>query len=731
MTRYFSLLLVCALSTVFSTAQTPISIEDIWAKYKFQPRSAAGFDFMNDGVHFLKVDANQQTGNVSLNSYSIADGKMGETLLTANDIKGMWDSYKLSPNEREILYSQDEQPLYRHSSIANYYIYNIKNKTVKALSGGGKQRIASYNEQGDKIAFIRNNNLFYKDLSTDKEVQITTDGKANAVINGAPDWVYEEEFSMNTAYAWSPDGKQIAFLRFDESAVPQVTLTLYNKGLYPDYSSYKYPKAGEKNAIVSAHIYNVGTGKSTEAALPAEVTAQDFYIPKIKWTNDNQLCVVTLNRHQNDLKAYLVAPATGKATWLFGEKNDTYIDLSPGTDIADNMKFLQDNKQFVWLSEQDGYNHIYLYDIKAAKLTQLTKGKWDVTKVYGVDEKRGLIYYQAAKEKAYNRGIYAISLDGKKDKTIASEDGWNDAEFSKTFDYFVLNNSSLNQPPKIAVYDANGKKQRDLEDNARLSGMVQDMKLPRAEFFDFKTSEDVTLNGWMIKPANFDKTKKYPVLMHVYGGPNSQEADNRWDAYNYWWHQHLAQAGYIVVTIDGRGTAARGADFKKCTYKQLGKLELNDQIEGAKWLGNQPFVDKSRIGIWGWSFGGYLSLLCILKGSEVFKTAIAVAPVTNWKWYDSIYTERFLQTPQENEKGYEENSPVNFASRLKGNLLLIHGDADDNVHYQNSAEMAAALIEANKQFDTYVYPNKNHGIYGGATRLHLYTKMTNFLKEKL
>jgi dipeptidyl-peptidase 4 len=715
----------------FANAQNKVTLEDLWQNYKFMPKGAAGFDFMKDGKRFLKEDTDRKTNTATLAAYNIADGTLAETLMSSNDVKTDWSSYALNAAETDVLYATDDEPLYRHSSKSNFFIFNIKNKSVQALSAGGKQRLATFNPQGDKVAFIRDNNLYYKDLKTLKEVQITTDGAANSVINGAADWVYEEEFSMDRAFYWSPDGTKIGFIRFDESAVRQVTLTLYNKQLYPEYSSFKYPKAGEKNATVSAHLYTIADNKITNINLPTEVTAQEFYIPKIQFTNDNRLSILTMNRLQNDLKGYIYEEKTATCTSFLTEKSTTYVDIAPGTSVANNLFFLKDNQHFIWLSEREAYNHIYKIDMKTGKATDLTPGKYDVTTFYGVDEVRGTIYFQAAEKAAYDRQVCSVGLDGKNKKTLADAAGWNDAEFSKTFDFYVLNHSSLNSPPEIAVYDAKNKKQRDIETNSGLRAIMAGYSLAQAEFFNFKTSENVELNGWMMKPKDFDAKKKYPVLMHVYGGPASQEADNKWDAYNYWWHQHLTEQGYIVVTIDGRGTGARGVEFKKCTYKQLGKLETMDQIEGAKWLGKQSFVDAGRIGIWGWSYGGYMSLLALFKGSDVFKAAIAVAPVTNWKWYDSIYTERFLATPQENDKGYEENSPINFAKNLKGNLLLIHGDADDNVHYQNSAEMAAALIAANKQFDTYVYPNKNHGIYGGATRLHLYTKMTNFIKEKL
>ena len=715
-----------AIVVAFAQSKT-IDLNDIWGTYAFYPKGASGFDFMKDGKQFLKNDVNRSVGS-SLNSYNLATGEKTGTLLTANDIKGEWSSYELNGDETQILYSQDEEPLYRHSSKANFFIYKIKDKTVKSVSGGGKQRLATFNPQGDKVAFIRDNNLYIKDLTTNAETAVTTDGKANSIINGAADWVYEEEFSMDRAFYWSPDGKYIGYLRFDETKVREVTLTLYNQQLYPEYTSFKYPKAGEANSIVSCAIYNVAQGTTVAVTLPPYST--DCYLPKIQWSPTYQLCLMRMNRHQSELTAYLVSPTDGSASLLFEEKNKYYVDIAPGVSVSDNLKFLKDGKHFLWLSEQDGYNHIYLYDTKG-KATQLTKGKWDVSNVYGVDEKRGVVYYQAAEIAPNQRQVYSIGLDGKNKKTLLAAEGWNDAEFSSTFDYLVGKHSTANMPADIAVYDATGKKLREIETNEKLRTKMKEYDLAKVEFFTFKTSENIELSAWMMKPTNFDATKKYPVLMHVYGGPNNQQVTDNWNAFDYWWYQMLAQQGYIIVTVDGRGTGAKGEEFKKCTYKQLGKLETIDQIEGAKWLGKQPYVDAARIGIWGWSFGGYMSLLCILKGNDVFKTAIAVAPVTNWKWYDNIYTERFMQTPEENPKGYEENSPINFAEQLKGNLLLMHGDADDNVHYQNSAEMAAALINANKQYDTYVYPNKNHSIAGGVTRLHLYTKMTNFLKAKL
>lgn len=714
-----------------STASKAITVEDIWQKYAFYPAGAPGFEFLADGKQFIKTDKDAKTQLTSLNTYNIGTGEKTGTLMTSNDIKGAWSSYDLSTDETKILYSQNEEPLYRHSSIADFFIFDTKTKSVEALSAGGKQRLATFSPTMDKVAFVRDNNLFYKDLKTFKEVQLTNDGKRNAIINGSADWVYEEEFSMARAFYWSPDGKTIAFLRFDETAVKEFTLTEYDGGLYPTWSQFKYPKAGEKNAIVTAHLLDIATKKITNIDLPSrEPFNNDVYIPKIQWTKSpSQLAVFTLNRHQNDMRVF-ISELSGKCKPLFAETSAAYVDIAPGVDVSDNMKFTKDGTHFFWLSERDGYNHIYMYDMNG-KAAQLTKGNWDVTKVYGVDEKNGLVYFQSAELAPEQRHIYSVGLNGKNKKQLTTESGWNDAQFSNTFEYYVLSHSTANAPKTIAVYDSNNKKLRDVQTNDRLRETMKGYELAKVDFFKFKTSENVELCATIMKPTNFDATKKYPVLMHVYGGPNNQQVTDNWNAFDYWWYQMLCQQGYIIVTVDGRGTGGRGSAFKNATYKQLGNLEAKDQIEGAKWLGQQPYVDKTRIGIWGWSFGGYMSLLCILKGNDVFKTAIAVAPVTNWKWYDSIYTERFLRTPEENKAGYEDNSPINFADRLKGNLLLVHGDADDNVHYQNSAEMAAALVAANKQYDTYIYTNKDHSIAGGNTRAHLYTKMTNFILQKL
>ena len=702
-----------------------ITLEDLWLKYSYYPETTEGFDFMKDGRSYARMEYYDNNSKITINQYGILDGKRIKNLLTT-DAKMDIGGYAFNNTETQLLLSTQEEALYRHSSVANYQVYDIKSTQLTAVSDKGKQRIATFDPSGSKIAFVRDNNLHIKDLNNNTEQAITNNGKVNAIINGAPDWVYEEEFSMDRAYYWSPSGSKIAYLRFDERAVPSFLLTEYDGGLYPTYSSFKYPKAGEANSKVSLHIYDLATQKTIDIAIK---DTSDYYIPRFKWSTDGNLCFFKLNRHQNDLNVYKVNATSGETKVWLREKNPSYVEVAAGTDIMDNFLFLA-NGSAIGLSEEDGFKHIYLYNANGTK-KQLTKGGWEVTKLYGVDEKRGLVYYQSTEESPLQRHIYVVDVKGGNKKCLTLTQGCNDAEFSATFDYFILTHSTINAPNDVTVYNYTGRKQRDIVNNATLHQKQRTCNVSDVEFFKFTTPDNVLLNGWMIKPQNMEANKKYPVLMYVYGGPASQKAVDQWNTFDYWWFQMLAQQGYIVACVDGRGTGGRGEGFKKCVYKQLGKWETNDQIEAAKWLGKQTYVDPTRIGIFGWSYGGYISLLAILKGNNVFKSAIAVAPITNWKWHDTIYTERFLQTPEENAGGYENNSPINFADRLKGNLLIVHGDADDNVHYQNTAEMVKALVDANKQFDFMAYPNKNHNISGGYTRYHLYTKMTNFLKEKL
>jgi len=702
-------------------AQKKITLEEIWGIYKFRTESAGGFRFLKDGSTYIQQDGKDY------NTYNIVTGSATGSFFNHKNLgKGIpqYDEMMISSEESKLIFATETESIYRYSSKSFHFIQDLKTNATQELYPKAKQLYPEISPVGDKVAFIANNNLIVKDLASNVVVPVTKDGVINQVINGLPDWVYEEEFSMYQAYQWSPDGKFIGFLRFDESGVKQYSIDFYNDGEYPEPYIYKYPKVGEANAIVSAWIYELSSGKLIRAEIPK---TDDDYLPRIKWTPDSKsLCVTWMNRLQNELKLYLTDPNTGSSKIMLSESNKAYID------ITDNLSFLADGKSFIWTSEMDGYNHIYLYDINGKLIRQLTKGMYDVTAFYGMDENKKWIYFQAAMENSYSKEVYRVSLKGDKLQKISSNVGTNAAEFSKNFDYMVLSNSTFNSPPVYQVCSSDGKSIRILEENKKTVKQMEEYGVKKVEAFSFKTSENIELFGWMIKPEGAGiNRKQYPVLMFQYSGPNSQEAKNEWMGTNYWWFQMLVQQGYIVACVDGRGTGARGEAFRKVTYLQLGHYEVIDQIEAAKYLGSLSYVDPARIGIWGWSYGGYMSSLCILKGNDVFKAAIAVAPVTNWKWYDSIYTERYMRTTKENPAGYRENSPVYFADKLKGKYLLIHGTADDNVHFQNSVEMSKALIAANKQFDTYYYPNKNHGIYGGPTRLHLYQKMTDFINQNL
>ncbi|MGZ4093416.1 MAG: S9 family peptidase, partial [Bacteroidia bacterium] len=561
-----------------------------------------------------------------------------------------------------------------------------------------------------------------KDLDNGSETQITTDGENNKIKNGWSDWVYEEEFSKAESFFWNSNGTKIAYIRYDESKVKEFEMAIYN-GLYPEQYKFKYPKAGEDNSIVSVHIYDLASKKTVTVDIGKET---NIYIPRITWTGDaNILSVQRMNRLQNKLELLFADAINGTTKVILTEEAKTYID------ITDDLTFLKGNKGFIWSSEKDGFNHLYQYDFTGKLVNQITKGNWDLMEFKGYDEATKTLYYVSTEVSPTDRDLYAVSLDGKSKRKLSTQKGTTDAEFSKSFKYYVSSYSNANTPTVYELHSADGKLIKVLEDNKELVAKLSEYDIAKKEFFTFKTSEGVELNGWMMKPVNFDATKKYPVFQFAYGGPGANECNNQWELFDYPWHQVLCSAGYIVVCVDNRGTLGRGREFKHSTYLQLGKLETIDQIEVAKYMGSQSYVDKNRIGFMGWSFGGYLSSLLITKGADYFKANIAVAPVTNWRYYDNIYTERFMRTPQENASGYDDNSPVNFVKNIKGKFLLIHGTADDNVHFQNSMEMNAALVKNNIPFEFMAYPNKNHGIGGGLTRVHLFSKMFEFIKLNL
>ena len=716
-----TILLLFVICNLF--AQQKITVEEIYSG-AFRAKGMDELQALKNTNQYTVLNFDKATKSQQIDLYDYATLKKVKTIVDTKNVPVLSDgidSYSFNKLETKILIANNSKQIFRHSFTADYYLYDIATKkTTKIL---GQVQEPTFSPDGKKIAFAQSNNLFVYDIESNSKVQLTIDGKKNSIINGITDWVYEEEFAYVRAFDWSADSKKLAFIRFDESQVPEFSMNIFKKNLYPTVESFKYPKAGEKNATVSLYVCEVATKEKKEIDLSQY---SDFYISRMEWTNDaNYLSIQILNRHQDNLDFVFVDGNSGNTKVVLNEKDKAYID------VTDDLTFLKDNS-FIWTSEKDGFNHIYLYDNAGKLINQVTKGNWEVTKYYGLDEKTKTIFYQSVENGSINRDVYSISLDGKNKKRLSSNEGTNSATFSPNFQFYINSFSNSTIPTTYTLNSSkDGKQVQEIVNNIDLSDKLKNYNLPTKEFFVLKTDKGNELNAWIIKPKDFDDNKKYPVFMYQYSGPGSQQVNNDWNGADDYWFMSLTQMDYIVACVDGRGTGFKGNNFKKCTQLQLGKYEVEDQIDAAKVIGNYPFVDKTRIGIFGWSYGGFMSSNCLFKGNDVFKMAIAVAPVTNWRFYDSIYTERYMQTPQENAAGYDDNSPINHVDKLKGNLLLIHGSADDNVHVQNSMQMIEALVQANKQFDWAVYPDKNHGIYGGKTRIQLYNKMTNFVKEKL
>ncbi|MNK02316.1 Prolyl tripeptidyl peptidase precursor [compost metagenome] len=711
---------ICILS--FSYAQN-LTVESIWRSGEFYPKRIEGFTALSDGQSFTKIV--EEDGKHLLKKYKFKDySGAGTLLINLSDIqfegkKLEFDDVKLSKSGKWLLIQTGTESIYRHSYSTTYYICNVLTKeTFKIHDQDVPQTLGTFSPDENKLGYVSGNNLFVYDIVNKKRKQITSDGKQNSIINGTTDWVYEEEFAITQGFEWSPDSKYLAFMRFDETDVKQFQMAMYGH-LYPDQYTYKYPKAGEDNSKVTFHIANTET-----ASVKAVNLGEYEYLPRFQWSPiKNEVFVSTLNRHQSHVKYHLVSNPEAPADRIFyEEKSDTYLD-------ADNVILLKDGNAMLRTSEKDGYNHIYHLTFTGT-LTQVTSGKWDVMDLYGIDEKKGTVFYSSSENEAINKTLYSIHWKGTDKKMLSAAAGFHDAEFAPGFNYFIRTSSTANTLPTYSLCDRTGKELQLLESNKELQAKMDGMRLSKKEFMQVDGAAG-KLNAWMIKPANFDPNKKYPVYFNVYCGPGSNMVTNDWDGPNYMYHQLLAQKGYIVFCIDTRGTQFQGAQFKKSTYLQLGKLETEDLIAVAKNLQKESYVDPARIGIMGWSYGGFMASLAMTKGADVFKMGIAVAPVTNWRNYDNIYTERFMRTPQENADGYDDNSPVNHADKLKGKFLLIHGSADDNVHYQNSMEFITALVKANKQFDLFIYPNKNHGIYGGNTRNHLFTMMLDYTIKNL
>ncbi|MCB4808212.1 S9 family peptidase [Tamlana sp. 62-3] len=717
--------LFCLFISSISIAQTKeITLEDIWKNRTFSTEHMDVLHSMANGQQYSVLNFNRVERSTSIDIYDYKTLEKVKTLVSSANLDEIpyFTNYTFSDDETMVLLATEEEAIFRRSSLGKYFVYNVKTKTLQSVSDFKIQE-PTFSPNGKFIAYGYQNNLYYKNLETDEVTQITFDGKKNEIINGITDWVYEEEFSFVRAFDWNSGSNKIAFIRFDETNVPEFSMDVYGNTLYQTQHVFKYPKAGEANALVSLHIFDAETGKTEEVKV--NKAYNDFYIPRIKWTNNpDVLSAQYMNRHQNELDLWFVNAAKNTSNLVLAETDKAYID------VTFNLTFLKDNS-FIWTSEKDGYNHIYHYDKTGKLINQVTKGNWEVTDYYGFDEKTKTIFYQSVENGSINRDVYSIKLNGRNKKRLTKTEGTNQAAFSADFSYFINTFSSATTPYEYTLNSASsGNLIKSIKDNDKLSQKLADYKTSKKEFSTIHVNGN-DLNMWMIKPADFDENKKYPLFMYQYSGPGSQQVANRWNSANDYWYQMLAQKGYIIVCVDGRGTGFKGANFKKVTQNELGKYEVEDQIAAAKKLGELPYIDASRIGIWGWSFGGFMSSNCLFKGNDVFKMAIAVAPVTSWRFYDTIYTERYMTTPQENPTGYDENSPINHVDKLKGDFLLVHGTADDNVHAQNAMRLTEALIQANKQFDWAMYPDKNHGIYGGNTRLHLYTKMSNFIDENL
>ncbi len=734
-------MLIALLWPCFFWAQKSISLDDCFTQYRFYPENPGkGFHYLRDGARYADTDDKGQ-----MHIYDVRNEKFDSLIvLNLSEAALGFDQFTFSEDESKLLLRNHTESVYRHSVKADYFVYDFKTKQCSPVFEGGKIQYIEFAPDAKSLVFVFDNNLYIKDLSLNKIIQITKDGSMNQVINGLPDWVYEEEFSPvdgdgMVAVRWSPNSKRLAFIRFDESQVPTMPLIWYEDGMYPRQSEFKYPKVGENNSIVSVHLYDAETDAMLGKIMGIELTD---YVPRIHWTRDNELVVTRLNRRQDTLELLQALPERVifdreerlnyiPVRLLLRETDPAYVEI----ESENKLIFLEKSRYFLWTSERSGFQHLYRYPLNPAaaeKETALTNGAFDLTAFYGVDEKNGTFYYQTATPSPLDRQIWEGHLDGTAPRLLTPGKGTYEAAFSPTFDYFTLSWSDANTPPVHSLRDRKGNILRTFTDNSRVMKNAKDYGFVKKEFFTFSLSDGTVLNGWMLKPANASPEKKCPVLFDIYGGPGSQTVQNQYDGYVGAWHQMLVQKGIAVVSVDNRGTGGRGRDFKKCTQLKLGHYETEDQIAAARYLATLPYIDATRIGIWGWSFGGYLSTSCVLKGSDVFKMAMAVAPVTNWKWYDTAYTERYMSDTKSNGQGYEDNSPVNFAGRLRGNNYLIcHGVTDDNVHWQQSVEMINALIKTNRQFETYYYPNRNHGIYGDNATRHLFTKLTQFVMDKL
>lgn len=712
---------ICVVSSAI--AQKKIAVDNFTTEQTFRQQTVSGINWMNDGKFYSAIDDNK------IVKYDITTGQQVETILDGSTLSPAItiSEYELSADENKVLLITEIERIYRRSFVAEYFIYDLGTGTLARLSDRGKQSYATFSPDGRRVAFVRENNLFVVDLADRTESQVTSDGKFNFIINGTTDWVYEEEFGFVKGFSWSGDGRKLAYYRFDESRVREYHLQRWNDGaLYPVDYTFKYPKAGETNSTVEIWIYDLQSGRKVKADIGTE---NDIYVPRISWTRDPELLSIRkMNRLQNRLEIIHTNAATGQSQVVLTETSDTYVDL----ESIDDLTYLEDGKHFIHASEKSGFKHVYLYTIDGRQVRQVTSGNYEVLRFMGVDEKNGALFYTSTEVSPLEKHLYSIALTGKRKTRLSGDAGTHSINMSDDFQFYIDSHSSAGKPLTMSLYRTKGNDRiKDLEKNETLASSMKEYGFVPKEFFTFKTVDGTTLNGYMLKPSDFDPGKKYPVLVYQYSGPGSQNVANAFGGSHFYFHQMIVQQGYIVVVFDSRGTGSRGEAFKKMTYKQMGKYELEDLIAAGRYLESLNYVDSERLGVWGWSYGGYMASLAMTKGSGTYKMGIAVAPVTNWRYYDTIYTERYLQTPQLNADGYDNNSPTTFAANMQGNFLLIHGTGDDNVHFQNSVALQDALIEAGKHFTSFYYPDKNHSIPGAKAKHHLYTLMAGYIAGNL
>lgn len=716
-------------------------LKDIFASGTFSPKGVYGLQMMPNSEHYLETKYDAATKATTVVKMGFESDKPEATIFNTSSAAGlpngfMLEGYTISPKGNFLLLQTNSNPIYRHSSISSFYLFDIATNSAKPVANAKQVLLAEISPDEKKVVYVSDNNIFIQDLKSGNIEQVTKDGEFNKIINGKTDWVYEEEFAINKAFEWSPEGDKLAYLKFDESKVKLYQLAVYDS-LYPSQHRYKYPKAGEDNSIVSLYVYDL---KSKQSQFQTTTKAGGSeYMPRFKWKDNKNITLMIMNRNQNELVIFqkLVDGNNDKnlVKIIYEEKNQTYVDVP-------ELHFLKDGSYLI-TSERAGYNQIYHFDKDGKLIKKITPGNFDVSDILTIDEDKKQIIYASIEPNPFNKNIYQVNFDGSGKRQITDTEGdfigtafseskgRHSAIYSSGKKYFIHTYSAAGMAPVTAIYKADGTKVRMLEENTDFTKRMADYNFVKKEFMDVPLENGVKLSAWMIKPRDFNQKKKYPLLFTIYGGPGHQMVTDQWGGGMDVWYQYLADKGYIVVCVDNRGTGGKGGDFKKVTYKKLGQVESDDQIAAAKYFSTLPYIEGSRIGIYGWSFGGYMSAMSLMKGADVFKMAVSVAPVTDWRYYDNIYTERFMQRPQDNPAGYDSTSIMKYVSNLKGKLLLVHGTFDDNVHPQNSMELISEMIRLNKPFDSEFYPDKNHSIYGGMTRLHLYTRITDYILQNL